>query len=285
MDTFIAVVFDNEASAFKGSEALEDLNLSGDVVVYCAAVVAKDNDGNVAIKKAADEGPIGTAFGILTGAMVGVLAGPLAVAGRVVVAGSAAAAATAASSIAAGSVMGGTFGLFRDLFEAGIDADVLAKVNSELAPGKSAVVALVDEVWTTPLDVKMDEAGGTVYRKARIDIIDEQIGRDIEARDAELRELREELNAANEGAKAYIEEKIDSASANIAVLNQKVMDRLVELDDEFKARQSALDAKISRAVEGAKAKLKKRKAELVASYNERKEKLQKAAILAGEALS
>jgi len=76
--------------------------------------------------------------------------------------------------------------MFRDLYEAGIGADVLDKLNSELAQGKSAVVAAVDEVWTTPLDVKMKEAGGIVFGKLRIDIVDEQIERDIAASDAEL---------------------------------------------------------------------------------------------------
>ena len=89
-------------------------------------------------------------------------------------------------SLAASSLIGGTFGMFRDLYEAGIGADVLDKLNSELAQGKSAVVAAVDEVWTTPLDVKMKEAGGIVFGKLRIDIVDEQIERDIAASDAEL---------------------------------------------------------------------------------------------------
>ena len=181
--------------------------------------------------------------------------------------------------------MGGTFGMFSDLYRAGIDADVLNKINAELAPGKSAVVASVDEVWTTPLEVKMKEVGGTVYRKARIDIVDEQIDRDIAALDAELRELQQELNVAGEEATAWGQAKIDSSKASIRELNQKTMDRLVELDNEFHARQAALDAQISKAVEGAKAKLEKRKAELTADYKMRKEKLQHAAKLAGEALT
>jgi uncharacterized membrane protein len=285
VDTFVAVVFDDEAHAFKGAEALQNLHQNGDVIVYSAAVIAKDSGGKVSVKKAADEGPIGTAFGMLTGALVGVLAGPLAVAGGAVAAGSAAAAATAATGMAAGSMMGGTFGMFRDLYEAGISADVLDKLNSELAPGKSAVVASIDEIWTTPLDVKMKEVGGTVHRKLRIDIIDEQIERDIAASEAEMQALRDELKAADDQAKAWVQEKVDSAERHMKELHQKASDRLTELDTEFNARAAAIDAQISKAVDDAKTKLEKRKEELVAGYNVRRDKLQRAAKLAGEALS
>lgn len=285
VDTFVAVTFDDEAHAFKGAEALQGLNQSGDVIVYSSAVIAKGTDGKVSVKKAADEGPIGTAFGLLTGALVGVLAGPLAVAGGAVAAGSAAAAATAATGMAAGSMMGGTFGMLRDLYEAGISADVLDKLNSELAPGKSAVVALIDEVWTTPLDVKMKEAGGTVRRKLRIDIIDDQIERDIAASEAEKRALQDELKAADGQAKAWVQKKVDSAERQMKELHKKASDRLIGLDTEFKARAAALNAQIANAADDAKTKLEKRKEELVAGYNVRKEKLQQAAKLAGEALS
>ncbi len=47
VDTFVAVVFDDEAHAFKGAEALQALHQSGDVIVYSAAVIAKDSDAKL----------------------------------------------------------------------------------------------------------------------------------------------------------------------------------------------------------------------------------------------
>jgi uncharacterized membrane protein len=265
MDTFIAVVFDNDQAAFKGADALRDLHQDGDVLVYSAAVIGKDADGNVSIKKAVAEGPIGTAFGALVGSMVGVLAGP---AGMVV-----------------GGLTGGTFGMFRDLFEAGIDADTLEKVSMELSPGKSAVVAGIDEAWTTPLDVKMESLGGTVFRKARIDVIDEQIERDIEASDAEMRALEEEWNEADEAARAAIRAKIDGAKKYLSEATERATQRLEKLDSEFDARQKALDEQIANAVGQAKAKFEKRKGELQEELETRSEKLNQATKLAGEALT
>ena len=56
------------------------------------------------------------------------------------------------------------------------------------------------------------------------------------------------------------------AKASSNELNRKTLDRLVELDEEFDAQHAAPNAQLSKAVEGAKAKLEKRKAELVAGY-------------------
>ncbi|MDH3580210.1 MAG: hypothetical protein OEM91_06240 [Hyphomicrobiales bacterium] len=284
MDTFIAVVFDNEAQAYKGAEALDDLHRNGDLVIYSTAVIGKDDDGNVSIKRAADEGPIGTAFGMLTGALVGVLAGPAAVAGGAVAAGTAAAS-VAATGMAAGTMTGGLFGMYRDLFEAGLDADVLEKVSIEILPGKSALVAAIDEVWTTPLDTKMQEAGGIIFRQARIEVIDDQLERDAAAYDAELRALQEEWDEADEAAKAAIKEKIDAAKKRMSEGADKAMTRMEELQDEFEARQSALDQQIVNAAEQTKAKFEKRKAELQVEYKARSEKLKQAAKLAGSALT
>ncbi len=285
MDTFIAVVFDNDDAAFKGADALRDLHRDGDIIVYSAAVIGKDANGKVSIKKSADEGPIGTAFGMMIGAMVGVMAGPAAVASGAVAAGTVAAAQAAAVGTAAGSLTGATFGMFRDLYEAGIDADTLDAVSIELLPGKSAVVAAIDEAWTAPLDVKMEAAGGTVFRKARIEVIDEQIERDIAATEAEMRALEEEWDAADEAMRASIKSKVDAAKKKLGDSTERALQRLEKLDMEFEARQAALDEQITNAAGDAKAKFEKRKAEVQKEYAERSAKLKEARKLAGEALS
>ena len=92
MEKFVAVVFDTEEAAFSGAEAMRELHRNGELAVYAAAIISKDADGKVELKKSADEGPIGTAFGLLVGGMIGILAGPAAVASGAAVAGTAAAA-------------------------------------------------------------------------------------------------------------------------------------------------------------------------------------------------
>ena len=284
MDTFIAVVFDNDDAAYKGADALRDLHRNGDLIVYAAAVIGKDADGNVLIKQAADEGPIGTAFGMLMGAMVGVLAGPAAVAGGTVAAGTAAASGVAATGMAVGGLTGGYFGMFRDLMEAGIDADTLEAVSIELLPGKSAVVAAVDEALMAPLDSRMEAAGGKVFRKPRVEVIDDQIEREIAASEAEMLALEREWDAVDEAMRASIKAKADAARKKLGDSTERALQRLEKLDMEFEARQAALDEQITNAVGDAKAKYEKRKAEVQEEYAERSAKLKEARRLASEAL-
>ena len=124
MDKFVAVVVDDEATAYKATEALKDLHTKGDLVVYAHGVITKDADGNVSLNQATDQGPIGTAFGMLMGAMVGVLAGPAAVASGAVAAGSAAVASAAAGGMAVGAGRAG-YGMYRDLWASVIDASAV----------------------------------------------------------------------------------------------------------------------------------------------------------------
>ncbi|MEP3046425.1 MAG: hypothetical protein ABJL55_00290 [Roseibium sp.] len=285
MEKFVAVVFDTEEAAYKGETALRDLHGNGELAVYAAAVIGKDIDGKVEIKKFDDEGPIGTAFGLILGGVVGVLAGPVAVASGAALAGSAAAASTAAAGMAAGSVTGGVFGMYRDLWVAGIDSTMLDHVSLELLPGKSCLVASVDEVWTSPLDVQMESAGGTVFRKLRVDAIDEQYEADSAEFDREIAELREEMNQASEANKKAFHDKIEAIKQKFSETQEKVKQRIDELDRQTKARLAAIDEQIKTAAGKTKEKFEKRKAEIEIDYKERKTKLDASLAMAKSALT
>lgn len=285
MEKFIAVVFDNDDAAFKGETALRNLHETGELAVYSAAVIGKDLDGKVEVKKFDDEGPLGTVMGLLLGGMVGVLAGPVAVASGAAIAGSAAAASAAASGMAVGSMTGGVFGIYRDLWVAGIDSAMLDEVSIELHPGKSCLVASVDEVWTSPLDVKMGAAGGTVFRKPRVDAIDDQYAADMAELDREISELKDEWKQSSEETKQAIHTKIDAAKAKANEAKEKISLRIDELDSQTDARIKAINEQIKASKESTREKFEKRKAEIQADYKERKAKLDASMDLAKEALT
>ena len=92
-------------------------------------------------------GPGGAAGGALVGALVGLLAGPGGAA-----AGTAAGAAAASSGAAAGAIGGGATGSLADLTNWGLKADYLDTAATYLVPGKTAVVAEVEEGSTGPID-------------------------------------------------------------------------------------------------------------------------------------
>ena len=76
----LVAVFDNENKAFEGLSALDDLHQKGDITLYASAVISKDEKGELRLNTAADQGPVGTATGLFTGSLIGLLGGPIGVA-------------------------------------------------------------------------------------------------------------------------------------------------------------------------------------------------------------
>lgn len=265
MDKFIAVVFDTETKAFEGRQALLDLHRDGDVVLYAAAVIVKNLDGQFTIKDVDSEGPIGLAFGVILGGLVGSLAGP--------------------AGLVAGSLGGGAIGTIRDLTVGGIGSDVIDQVGLELKPGKAALIADLTEGWATPLDVRMSELGGTIYRRAAADVIDEMIDRDIKAVSDDLDELQAEWKEAKDDAKANLKAKIDKAKANMKAAETRIEERFDAFKKETDARIEALKSQIKTAKAESKVKFEKRIEEIKADYARRSDLLKQASSLAKQALA
>lgn len=278
MSKFTVTVFDNEQAAYRGSQAMLDLHHDGEVVVFAGAVITKDQNGVVNIEDAVDEGPVGTATGMMVGTLIGALGG---------VAGAAAgASASAAAAAVAAGVTGGTLGgWYSDLQNVGVDAQFLTDVGDLMQPGKSAVVAEIAEGWTTPLDTRMEELGGTVLRRYRIDVEDAQIEREIDAANRELDELEEELNQAAEDTKAAIQEKVDAAKARAQSLKEKAANKVQSLKDEGEAKIEKINEQIANAKADAKAKFEQTRDQIQADYQARSLKLSEAAQLTKEALT
>jgi len=77
MDRMLVMIFRTEAEAYRGATVLRELDAEGSITLYSAAVIAKGIDGSVSVKRAAEEGPAGTAVGLLTGSLLGLFAGPV----------------------------------------------------------------------------------------------------------------------------------------------------------------------------------------------------------------
>ena len=265
MNKFIVSVFDSEKAAFEGSRALKDLHQDGNIVIFADAVITKDDQGAVQIQEAADEGPIGTATGMLVGGLVGALAGP--------------------AGMAVGAAAGGTAGWISDLHNVGVDTEFLSDVGELMLPGKSAVVAEIAEGWTTPLDTRMEELGGTVFRRFRADVEDAQIEREIEASNRELDELEAEWEQAVGEAKDKLQAKVDAAKTRLTALDEKATNKLASLKEESDAKIERLNAQIAKAGDDVKAKYEKARDQLKVDYEGRSAKLSESARLTKEALT
>jgi uncharacterized membrane protein len=264
-DKMIVVIFDNEKKGYEGLKAFKDLHLEGSITLYASAVIAKDAGGKVAVKQAADQGPLGTGVGLITGSLIGLLGGPV--------------------GVAIGAYVGTVGGMLYDLAKVGVGEDFLGEVGKQLQPGKVAVVAEVWEEWVMPVDTRMEAEGGVVFRRARGEVLDYQIERDASALKAEVADLKAEYARADKEAKEKLQAKISAAKAKLQATQQQAKAALEGTKREMEAKMKSLKEQMAKAQADRKAKLEKRIAEVQSEYTRRTDKLKQAWELTKEALA
>jgi len=256
MDKMLVAVFENESKAYEGSRILKQLDAEGSIAIYATAVVAKDSNGQVTVKQEADQGPIGTAVGLFAGSLVGFFGGPVGLA------------------LAAGA--GTIGGAMYDLAQVGVGDDFLDEVGQSLQPGKFAVVAEVWEEWVTPVDTRVEAAGGTVLRRAREEVVDARIERDTAALKAEVAGLKAEHAQATRERRARLEARIEVVKGKIRATQDRAKAAFAAAMQESEAKIKALEAKLSKAGGDAKARLEARIDQARAEQKRHNEKLHQA---------
>ncbi len=256
MDKILVVVFDSESKAYEGSQALQELQNEGSINLYAKAVIAKDATGKVTVKQSGDMGPVGTAVGLLTGSLIGLLGGPV--------------------GVAIGVTVGTSGGMLYDLAQLGVGEDYLDEVGKSLLPGKAAVVAEAWEEWMLPVDNKMEALGGVVFRSTRMDFVDDQMEKDVDALNADLDELDAEFAQASAEAKKKLQTRIDNTKAKLQAAQDAMQARLASSQKETEAKVQSLEAQTAKARGERKAKLEKRIAELKADQKRRSDQLKQA---------
>jgi uncharacterized membrane protein len=219
MDRMLVVVFDNESRAYEGKKALQALDGEGNINLYAYAVLAKNSDGTSTIKQGDDVGPVGTLLGTSVGSLIALLGGP------------------AGAAIGAGTILGG--GIF-DLHNVRIADDFIDDVSKALAPNKVAVLAQVDEEWTTPVDKRMEALGGTVFRRALSEVTDTVNQEELTAMKADHAQFKAELATADADRQAKIQEKINQITSRIQAFEQRIEDRRRATERQAKAKAQSL---------------------------------------------
>ncbi len=281
MDKMIVTVFETEEAAYEGSNALRELHDNGDIVLYGMAVIAKDANNNVTIKQASGPAPWGTMGGLAVGAIVGLIAGPV--------------------GVAVGAATGALTGSLFDLADAGVGDDFVDEVSVQLEPGTLAVVAEVDEEWTTPVDTRMAALGGKVFRRSREDVVDAEIERDLTAIKADLAQAEAELAQADAQiqaalaqadakakadlaqARAKLQANVDADKARFQAARERAEVRIKTLQQEADAKTKTLHEQAVKAQAERKAKLAARAAEIRADYDRRIAQLRQAMKMSDEA--
>jgi uncharacterized membrane protein len=232
MDRMLVVVFGDESTAYEGKKVLLQLDNEGSISVYGYAVVAKNADGKATIKQGDDSGPLGTLLGTSLGSLIGALFGP--------------------AGLAVGAAAGYGAGATSDIDNARIGDDFITDVTKELLPNRVAVVAEIEEDWTTPVDTRMEAIGGIVFRRALADVQHQIHDERVAAMKADLAQMKAEQAKAHADRKAKLQENINQLDSKIQAQLQKAKDRGAAAEREAQVKAQVLKAKA--AVAEAKAR-------------------------------
>jgi uncharacterized membrane protein len=143
----VIAAFKEEEAADEVLKALKAAKKEHLIGIQNAAVLRRDQKSKLHIKELKDwGGGKGAAFGGALGAVVGLLAGPGALAVG-----------------AAGALIGGLAAKLRD---SGFSNKRLEAIGDALLPGTSAIVAVVEHTWVAELEREMEEANADVMTTA-----------------------------------------------------------------------------------------------------------------------
>ena len=260
MNKIIFVSFENEEQAHEGARALLEVHTN---VLYAGAIIRQDPNGKIVVRQSVIDRPASTLGGLLMGNLVGLL-GPAAVA------------------IDSGS--GALLGAAIDAAKAGITTKFLQTIQKELAAGKTGIIAEIDEEWESPIDIRMEPLGGTVFRQTKSQLEDAFFEREIEAHQAELAKLESEREANAKTQKkqesaernARLQAKIDATRRQIQEKENQLAERIKAVREEGEEKIALFQGQMTTANDEAKVQLDQRLKDIRAEYRLRAKQLRRA---------
>ena len=228
MDRMLVVVFNDESKAYEGAAALMQLDAEGSIALYAYAVVRKNADGTITVKQGDDGGPLGTLAGTSVGSLIGLLFGP--------------------AGLAIGAATGLIGGMTADLANAGVGDDFVDDVSQRLLPSTLAVIAEIQEDWTTPVDTRMESLGGQLFRRAVSDVKHHQHEENIAAMKADVAQMKAEHAQAHADRKGRLEEKINQLDSKIQAQLQAAKEKRANAERIAQSKAQLLRDKAASAV-------------------------------------
>jgi uncharacterized membrane protein len=265
MNKLLVAVFDTEAAADAGLNALRALHTAGDITLYATGVLVRGADGTVSVRQTRGTGPIGTVSGLALGSLIGLLGGP--------------------AGVAIGAATGTVAGAIRDFWTAGVGLDFIEVALQHLKPGKVALVAEVEEEWVVPIDAALEAAGGQVFRRSRTEVAAAHFDHDIAAIRAELASLESEASHATGVAKTRLQTRLATTKAGLDAAVHRAEQRLDALKEDATSKAQALKLQLDHAEGEAKARIDDRLKRIKAGQHARGAKLGQAWHLTKEALT
>jgi uncharacterized membrane protein len=193
----LVIVFDDEAKVHGASHAFQGLEDHGDVTLDDLAIIIKHPDGSACTTKIGRfRGLARMVIGCVVGGFFGLPGGPVGI----------------AVGLIGGGIIGGV-----GRKEHSFDKEFANDIRNALTPGKAAVIAEVTEVSEPPVDNRMAELGGVVFRWTTDRI---KIG-DSKRRSADLDELGVKIDDAIASRKAKVQARKHERERWIHLLEQE----------------------------------------------------------------
>lgn len=259
MNEMFVAVFDSENAALEGMRTLKDLHEEGGISVYAWAVIARDLDGRISVKQQSGAAPVGSALGLLTGGIVGILGGP---------AGS-----------AVGASIGGYVGLLADWARAGIDLHFLDDVGKTLGAGKAAILAEIEQSWISLLEPRLRQKGATVFRRFRTDVTEDQFLQEETALQATLQGLIDDLDKADAANREDLEKSIVDVKRQLSAIQNRARAEIDQKRAEMDLKLKVLGAQAETAATETKGRIETRIKDAKANFEMRSRKLSQAMAL------
>lgn len=124
-----------------------------------------------------------------------------------------------------------------------VGGEFIDDVTKELLPGRFAVVAEIQEDWTTPVDTRMEGIGGSIFRRALSEVKDTIDDEDTAAMKADIAQMKAEHAQARADRKAKLQEKINQLDSKIQARLDKAKERRQAAEQRAKAKVEILNAK------------------------------------------
>ena len=151
--------------------------------------------------------------------------------------------ATVGTGVGVGLAVGGA----ADLDNARIGDDFIEDVTKVLLPNTVAVVAEIEEDWTTPVDTRMEAIGGSIFRRALSDVRDTVDREEVSAMKADLAQMKGEYAQARADRQGKLREKINRLDSKIQARLQKAKDKRQAVEQQAQAKAQILKSKAQAA--------------------------------------
>jgi len=175
MERMVVAIFDDEAKAEEGSNALQTIGDDGVVAVHTIRMFSRQPDGTLTSEDIYDILPEGTMGGTAIGSLAGLLGGPL--------------------GLAVGAASGLLVGATADYAKRRVTTAFAQQVADELTPGRTAIVAEVDEEEIDAVNARLQPLGATLLRRDLSDIADREYEDKMDTIKRDLADIRAKLSA------------------------------------------------------------------------------------------